>query len=172
MSEDIENQGDLAEVQEREKRERKQEIANWLKEVMEAQGLSKTGWAVAANMGRSTVARALDLNNPHILTTLSLIKLAKTARVRPPLDLGASPAGVPKSETLYRVLVAAMLSIQPNVDWSGPGLRHVAEALRVLLLELAEHPELEDGLESLESAVRMAMRLPLDFERNEGGQET
>ncbi|WP_257556468.1 hypothetical protein [Sphingobium sp. CFD-2] len=172
MSEQFETLGELAEVQEREKRRRKQEIARWLLEVMEAKNLNKTGWSVAAGMGRSTVARALDMDNPHIPTTLTLIKLANTARVRPPLDLGISPAGVPKSETLYRVLVAAMLSIQPNVDWSGPGLRHVAAAMRVLLLELAEHPEMEDSLESLESAVRMAMRLPLDFERNEGVPET
>ena len=163
MSDHIQTQGELAEVQEREKRLRKQEIARWLQEVMEAKNLS---------MGRSTVARALDMDNPHIPTTLTLIKLANTARVRPPLDLGISPAGVPKSETLYRVLVAAMLSIQPNVDWSGPSLRHVAAALRVLLLELAEHPEMEDSLESLEGAVRMAMRLPVDFDRNEGAQET
>src|SRR3546814_6858901 len=129
---------------------------------MDAKKLTKTGWSVSAGMGRSTVARALDMDAPHIPTTLTLIKLAKTAGVRPPLDLGASPEGVPKSETLYRVLVAAMLSIQPGIDWSGPALKNVAKSLRYLLLEMADHPEIENNLESLETAIRMALRLPDD----------
>src|SRR3546814_8592647 len=107
MSNDNENERDIAEVQESEKRQRKLEIAKWLQDVMDAKKLTKTGWSVSAGMGRSTVARALDMDAPHIPTTLTLIKLAKTAGVRPPFDLGAYPEGVPKSETLYRVIVAA-----------------------------------------------------------------
>src|SRR3546814_17638463 len=127
---------------------------------MDAKKLTKRGWSVSAGMGLSTVARALDMDAPHIPTTLTLTKLAKTAGVRPPLDLGASPEGVPKSETLYRVLAAAMLSIQPGIDWFGPELKNVAKSLSYLLMEMADHPEIEDNLESLETAIRMALRLP------------
>ena len=151
--------GDSAEVREDEKRKRKQEIAKWLKEVMDTKGLTKTGWSVAAGMGRSTVARALDMKNPHIPTTLTLIKLANEARVRPPLDLGISPAGIPKTETLHRILAAAMANIQPKLDWTGADLYHVAQAMRYLFLEMSEHPEIEENLESMETAIRMAMRL-------------
>src|SRR3546814_4849261 len=55
-----------------------------------------------------------------------------------------------------------MLSIQPVIDWSGPALKNVAKSLRYLLLEMADHPEIENNLESLETAIRMALRLPDD----------
>src|SRR3546814_12415925 len=90
MSNDNENERDIAEVQESEKRQRKLEIAKWLQDVMDAKKLTTTGWSVSAGMGRSTVARALAMDAPHIPTTLTLIKLAKTAGVHPPLGLGAS----------------------------------------------------------------------------------
>lgn len=167
-----ETTGDAIDMRKEEKRRRKQAIARWLQDVMDAKGLSKTGWAVAAGMGRSTVARALDIENEHIPTTMTLIKLANTARVRPPLDLGMSPAGVPKSETLYRILCTGLINVYPNQDWSGVGLRNIAKSLRYILLEMAEHPEMEDSLESLETAIRMALRLPGDSENNQGDVET
>src|SRR3546814_4997171 len=74
---------------------------------MDAKKLTKTGWSVSAGMGRSTVARALDMDAPHIPTTLTLIKLAKTAGVRPPLDLGArSEEHTSELQSLMRISYA------------------------------------------------------------------
>src|SRR3546814_16331919 len=110
MSNDNENERDIAEVQESEKRQRKLEIAKWLQDVLDAKKLTKTGWSVSAGMGGRTVARALDMDAQHIQNTLTHTKLAQTAGWRQPLVLGQSPESVPKRETVTRVLVAAMRS--------------------------------------------------------------
>lgn len=141
------------------KKKHQAQIATWIRAVMREKGLRPTEWSLRAGMSRATVTRALDPKYPHVTTTTTLINLARAAGVPPPLDMGAGSYGIPAAPILRNILLIGLAKIAPEIDWQPERVMPLAQAIRLLLLELADHPDILQNPEEMDFAVRLALRL-------------
>lgn len=137
----------------KEKARHRSEIAAWLRAILaDNPNLTPTGWSLKAKLTRATVGRALDDKHDHVLSVVTLYKLAKAVNAAPPLDLGEGSPGIPSPVTLSRILRGLMTRMTPNQEWTDEALMAMAQALRLAMIELADNPELakdEQGAELL-----------------------
>lgn len=135
--------------------EQQRPIATWMLSVMEQTGLSANKWAALAGLGRDTVSRAVKDSYAHVTTTNTLIKLAKAAGVPPPIELGATPRGIPSATILGDVFGELLRRLVPDHEWPDDLALALGKALRHTLLELAD--ETADSVDS--DRAKMAARI-------------
>jgi len=159
MSPDENNDNIGDEVATKENADHRNEIAAWLRGVMESKpGLKPTNWSIASGVGRNTVGRALNPKYTNILSVSSLYKLAKEAGVPAPVHLGSSVPGVPPAEALAAIFRGILSRLTPDRDWSDDVYMALGEALQISLVELQENPEIADNLGEAETVGRVSTR--------------
>ncbi|ANI79038.1 hypothetical protein [Sphingobium sp. EP60837] len=159
MFPDENNQNIGEEVRAKEKKEHRDEIAAWLKGVLDNNtDLKATAWSVAAGLSRSTVSRALNPKYDNILSIVALYKLAKKAGVPTPVHLGIGAPGVPPPIALAAIFRGILSRLTPERTWSEDVLMALGEALQLSLVEAQETPEIAEDLQAAELVGRMAAR--------------
>lgn len=146
-------------VRAKEKKEHRDEIAAWLKSVLDSNAdLKATNWSIDAGLGRSTVSRAMNPKYDNILSIVALYKLAKKAGVPTPVHLGIGAPGVPPPVALAAIFRGILSRLTPERTWSDDVLMALGEALQLSLVEAQETPEIADDLAAAELVGRMAAR--------------
>lgn len=154
-----ENKMNGDEVRTKENAEHRNEIAAWLRSVLESKpDMGPTNWSIASGLGRNTVGRALNPKYTNILSVVSLYKLAKTAGIPAPVHLGASAPGVPPADALAAVFRGILGRLTPDRDWPDEVFMALGEALQLSLVELQENPEIAENLGEAETVGRVSAR--------------
>lgn len=154
-------------VREKEKKQHRDEIAAWLRSVLDSNpDLKATNWSLNAGLSRSTVSRAISPKYDNILSIVALYKLAKNAGVPAPVHLGAGAPGVPPAIALAAIFRGILSRLTPDRTWSDDVLMALGEALQMSLVEAQETPEIAEDLQAAELVGRMAARRRLSGREN------